>query len=172
MKRERSRAWSGYGGPEAMGAQRQRDVDRTAGGTWDPSRGTLVAGTLALLAGAALAVTAAAHTTSSPTSLAITLPPSESYVYGTVSSPKAACEPDRRVRLLRKRQGDDKLIAADRSFDAGSGVAQYTVDSPDGEALNAGSYYSQVKRIDLAAGSAHDHLCNADRSARVTVGKP
>ena len=128
----------------------------------------LLGGVMALLAGSALAVTAAAHVASSPTSLAITLPPSESYVYGTVSSPKAVCEPDRRVRLMRRRQGDDKLIAADRSFDGGANV-QYTVDTPTGDALNPGSYYSQVKRIDLAAGSAHDHFCEADRSPRVEV---
>jgi hypothetical protein len=129
----------------------------------------LVGGLLALLAGGAVAVTAAAHVTSSPTSLAVTLPPSESYVYGTVSSPSAPCEPDRRVRLVRKRPGDDRLIAADRSFDGGSGTVQYTVDTPMGGPLSPGSYYSQVKKVDLAPGSAHDHICKAARSARVDV---
>jgi hypothetical protein len=129
---------------------------------------TLLSGILALIAGGALAITAAAHISSSPTSLAITLPPSESYVFGTVSSPKAVCEPDRRVRLMRRRAGDDKLIAADRSFVGGASV-RYTVDTPTGEPMSPGTYYSQVKKVDLAGGSAHDHVCEADRSPRVEV---
>ncbi len=133
-----------------------------------PTPRILLAGALALAAGCSIAIVASAHVSSSPTSLAVTLPPSESYVYGTVSSPKPKCEPDRRVRLVRKRSGDDELIAADRSFDGGAGV-QYTVDTPMGDPLNPGTYYSEVKRVDLAAGSAHDHICKATRSPRVHV---
>jgi hypothetical protein len=135
-----------------------------------PSPRAVFGGVLALLAGGALAMTAAAHVTSSPTSLAVTLAPSESYLYGTVDSPKNPCEPDRRVRLMRVRPGDDKLIAADRSLDGGGGTVHYTVETPTGDPLSPGSYYSQVKKLDLAPGSTHDHICKADRSSRVDVG--
>jgi hypothetical protein len=76
----------------------------------------VLAGGLAAIAGGALAVGVAAHTTRSPSSLTINA--GSDYFYGAVASPESDCVSGRRVRVFRKRDGADKLFGAEPSLAA------------------------------------------------------
>ena len=131
-------------------------------------RGALVAA-LAAIAGGVLAVGVAAHTSRDPSSISITVPPSESYLYGVVSSPNADCPPHRKIRVFRTRPGDDKLFRRTHSLGPAHGFGQYTVSVETGT-LRSGIYYSKVKESDLKPGDRHAHICKGDRSDEVGVG--
>jgi len=138
------------------------------------SRGRMVAATvIAAVAGGVLAVAVAAHTTRDESNVnlnAFTSGVDNNYVYGAVTSPKPACAPDRKVRVFRKRPGDDKLLASRRSIDGGvPGSATYTVNAETGD-LPQGVYYAQIRRRDLKPGDNHKHLCTGARSNELPVG--
>ena len=128
---------------------------------------SLLPGLGAVAAGGLLAVGVTAHTTRSPSSVTIAIPPSESYVYGAVSSPKQKCEPRRKVKVFRKRSGDDKLFGATRSP---SDNGTYTITAETGT-LPQGTYYSRVLKRDLSPGARHNHLCRAARSTNEQVAR-
>jgi hypothetical protein len=75
---------------------------------------------------------------------------------GEVSSPKAACERGRVVKVFRQRPGPDRLIGAIRS----DSYAQWTVE----RTVPAGKYYAKVLKKRIAPRS-HRHVCRAYRSS-------
>lgn len=128
------------------------------------SRRVLLAGGLAAVAGGALAVGVAAHTTHTPSTL--TLDVGSDYFYGNVSSVDPDCLGHRRVRVFRARNGADKLFGADRSLET---TGSYTVTESDVN-FRGGAYYSRVKKHDLRPRSReHDHICGPATSATTTV---
>jgi hypothetical protein len=141
-------------------SSRRRRFAMRAISTWR----VVLAGGLAAIAGGALAVGVAAHTTHSPSDVAINA--GSDYFYGTVSSPEADCLPGRRVRVFRKRHGDDKLFGAERSLET---TGSYTVTESDVN-LRGGPYYARIKKRDLRPQSQkHDHICGAATSNTTTV---
>jgi hypothetical protein len=72
----------------------------------------LAIGALAAALGGVLAVGVSAHTDRYDSEIEITAGINSDYVYGGLNSPKASCEPKRKVKLYRKRAGDDELIEA------------------------------------------------------------
>lgn len=130
-----------------------------------------MAGGVAALAGALLAIGAAAHTTHYPSSLslsAFTSGATNNYVYGALSSPNSHCVGGRRVRVFRKAQGADPMLGSDVAQEA-SGVEPYTVTAPTGN-LHPGRYYSQTKKRDLKPGPRHAHICKGAQSSNLDVG--
>jgi hypothetical protein len=124
----------------------------------------VLAGGLAAVAGGALAVGVAAHTTHTPTTL--TLNASSDYFYGNVSSVDPDCLGHRRVRVFRARNGADKLFGADRSLET---TGSYTVTESNAN-FRGGPYYARVKKRDLRPHSGkHDHICGSATSATTTV---
>ena len=123
-----------------------------------------IGGTLALVAGGALAAAVAAHTTHTPTTL--TLNAGSDYFYGNVSSVDPDCLGHRRVRVFRARSGADKLFGAERSLET---TGSYTVTESDVN-FRGGPYYARVKKRDLRPDSRkHDHICGSATSATTTV---
>ena len=101
------------------------------------SRRVIAACAIAAVAGGLLAVGVAAHTTRDESNVnlnAFTTGVDNNYFYGAVTSPNIKCAPDRRVRVFRKRPGDDRLFATRRSIDGGvPGSAAYTVTAETGD---------------------------------------
>lgn len=131
----------------------------------------IAAGVLAAVAGGLVAV-ALAHTTSFKSSLSInayTVGGSNEYVWGVVTSESEKCAAGWKVRVFRKRHGDDAKLGAVPSNGPESGLGGYTVTAPTGN-LKSGLYYSQVRKRDLKPGPAHDHICKGSESADVDVG--
>ena len=119
---------------------------------------------MAAIAGGALAVGVAAHTTHTPTTL--TLNAGSDYFYGNVSSVDPDCLGDRRVRVFRARNGADKLFGAEKSLET---TGSYTVTESDVN-FRGGPYYASVKKRDLRPRSReHDHICGPAKSATTTV---
>src|ERR671923_1920311 len=83
---------------------------------------------------------------------------------GEVTSPKARCEPQRTVKLFRKRSGTDQLMGRDRTNSEGAWHVE-----PDPSP--AGTYYARVTRKDIG-GPGHDHICDPDRSPDLEVPAP
>jgi len=127
----------------------------------------LIAGALAAVLGGVLAVTVAAHTDRYPSDIDITAGISSSYVYGGLDSPRASCEPDRKVKLYRKKPGSDRLIDSTKSI-ANSGGATWTIEFSS--APPAGNYYSKARKRDLAPGDGHSHICQGAASNLVPLG--
>jgi hypothetical protein len=126
---------------------------------------TVLLGAVALAAGGLLAVGVAAHTSHTPSSLTINA--GAGYFYGNVTSPKEKCRPHRRVRVFRKRPGNDKLYGAEKSL-GGMNLGSYTVE--ESTAPDVGTYYAEIKKRDLRAGSdRHDHICGRATSNTVVV---
>ena len=124
----------------------------------------MLAGGLAAVAGGALAVGVAAHTSQTPSTL--TLDVGSDYFYGNVSSVDPDCLGHRRVRVFRARNGADKLFGADRSLET---TGSYTVTESDVN-FRGGAYYSRVKKHDLRPDSRkHDHICGPAKSATTTI---
>ena len=124
----------------------------------------LIAGVLAAIAGGALAVGVAAHTTHTPTTL--TLNAGSDYFYGNVSSVDPDCLGHRRVRVFRKRGGADKLFVAEKSLET---TGSYTVTESDVN-FRGCPYYARVNKHDLRPDSRkHDHICGPAKSATTTV---
>jgi hypothetical protein len=135
------------------------------------TRRTILAGLVAALAGSLVAV-ALAHTTTFKSSLSInayTSGGSNEYVWGVVTSESPKCAAGWKVRVFRRRHGDDAKLGAVPSNDAASGLGGYTVTAPTGN-LPQGPYYSQVRKRDLRPGPAHDHICKGSESPEVDVG--
>lgn len=136
-------------------------------------RRALIAGVGAALAGGLLAVVVSAHTTSYESNVninAFTSGVVGNYFYGAVTSPKPACAPKRKVRVLRKKPGDDSRFGSDTSLEGPSpGSGPYTVTAPTGD-IPEGDYYAKVKPRDLAGGKAHTHLCKGAESSALAVG--
>ena len=136
-------------------------------------RRALIAGIGAALAGGLLAVVVAAHTTSYESNVnmnAYTSGAANNYFWGAVTSPKPACAPDRKVRVFRKRSGDDSKFGSDTSLEGPSpGSGPYTVTAPTGDTPE-GKYYAKIKARDLRPGGAHAHICEGAKSPTVAVG--
>jgi hypothetical protein len=132
-------------------------------------RRTLAVCALALLAGAVAAVGVAAHTTRTDSDISLngfTSGGADEYFYGDIASSNPDCEPARKVRIFRKRPGDDRLYDATRSLQpAGS----FTVTAETGN-LPQGDYYSHIRKRDLKPGKRHKHLCKGAKSAELDVG--
>jgi hypothetical protein len=136
-----------------------------------PTGKTIAACALAVLVGGVLAVGVAAHTTRHDSDLnlnAFTSGGVNEYFYGSLSSPHEPCEPDRRIRIFRKRPGDDKLYVATRSLEPPNS-GSYTVDDTTGN-IPQGVYYSHVKSSELKRSRRHTHVCKGARSTELDVG--
>jgi hypothetical protein len=81
--------------------------------------------------------------------------------HGTVSSERDACEPKRKVTVLRKKPGDDRAIGSDKSNATGAWEVEVA-------AAKDGDYYARVKRRNIGEGQ-HDHLCLKARSETISV---
>jgi hypothetical protein len=137
------------------------------------TRRVIVVGVVALGAGALLAVGVAAHTARHDSSLnlnAFTSGAMNNYFYGAVTSSSSKCVAGRRVRVYRKRPGENSEFGSHVSLEAGSGVGPYTVTAPEEGDIPVGSYYSQVRKRHLRRGARHDHICRGARSADLEVG--
>ena len=136
-------------------------------------RRAVIAGIGAALAGGLLAVAVSAHTTHYESAVNInagTSGTTHNYFYGAVTSPKAKCAPDRKVRVFKRRLGDDLKFGSDTSHEGASpGAGPYTVEAPTGD-IPEGDYYSTIKSRDLAPSGAHDHICKGDKSSTLDVG--
>jgi hypothetical protein len=130
---------------------------------------TIAACALAAAVGAVFAVAVVAHTSRTDSDISLfgfTSGGADEYFYGDIASAKGACEPNRKVRIFRKRPGDDALYDATRSLEpAGS----YTVTAATGN-LPQGDYYSHIRKRDLKPGKRHEHLCKGAKSAELDVG--
>ena len=89
---------------------------------------------------------------------------------GWVESSNAACENDRKVKLFQVRPGADRVAGIDRRtghpVGSGDGYLLVTADLVQGK-----RYYIKVLKKDIGAG-AHDHICKAVTSGRVTWSPP
>ena len=102
-----------------------------------------------MLAGAVAPAYAVRHATA--TSFGFGSSPDQ--FFGEVSSPKAACERGRRVRVFRVRPGDDALVGGDRT----SSTGQWTVKRE----VPAARYYAKVLRKVLGP----NRICRRYRSS-------
>ncbi|MFI5025232.1 MAG: hypothetical protein ACHQCI_00565 [Solirubrobacterales bacterium] len=127
----------------------------------------LAIGALAAALGGVLAVGVSAHTDRYDSEIEITAGINSDYVYGGLNSPKASCEPKRKVKLYRKRAGDDELIEASHSI-GNAGGATWTIEAPGGT-FTTGTYYSKARKRDLAPGQAHSHICRGATSDEIPI---
>jgi hypothetical protein len=134
-------------------------------------RGALLAA-LAAIAGGLLAVGVAAHSDRYPTEMSATIQTANTitdHIRGRLLSSRTACAPDRKVRVFRKRPGDDQQIASDFSGTFTETIGSpYTVAVPGGD-FSPGVYYAHAKRRDLRPGARHDHVCKGKRSQDFSV---
>ena len=124
----------------------------------------LIAGALAAMLGGVLAVTVAAHTDRYPSDIEITA--GSGYVYGGLDSQRPSCEPNRKVKLYRKRSGRDQLIESTKSI-PNSGGATWTIEFSS--APPTGDYYSKARKRDLAPGPGHSHICQGATSDEIPL---
>ncbi len=115
-----------------------------------------------------LAVGVSAHTDRYDSEIEITAGVNADYVYGGLDSPKASCEPKRKVKLYRKRAGDDELIEASHSI-GNAGGATWTIEAPRRHALPPGPTTPRPARRDLAPGPAHSHICRGATSDEIPI---
>jgi hypothetical protein len=59
---------------------------------------------------------------------------------GKIDSPKSNCIPDRKVKLIRKKSGDEKKVGDDKT----NGKGKFDIDLGSG-APKEGKYYAEVK---------------------------
>jgi hypothetical protein len=133
------------------------------------TRRGIVIGALAALAGGLLGATVAAHTTSSPADVSLggyTSGGVSEALSGTITTVKPACYEGRKVFVYRKKSGDDLKFGADRAQET---TAEYTVTAPTGN-VPQGTYYSRIRKFDLAHSAAHEHVCEGDRSQNFDAG--
>jgi hypothetical protein len=122
-----------------------------------------VLGTL-LAASAVLALdvgVAAAHTTSFESTVTIGVNQERKQYFGTVSSPRAGCVPDRLVKLFRDEGQPDTLVGSDRTNETGRWRVATNVEP-------GVAYYARVTRRDIGR-PGHNHICNSARSLGVIV---
>jgi hypothetical protein len=94
---------------------------------------------------------AAAHTTSFNST--VTIDQSEFVFFGTVSSPRPGCVPNRLVKLFRRNP--DTLVGSDTTGQDGNWeVAAFPENA---------FYYAKVTRKNIGP-SGHRHICRADAS--------
>ena len=74
------------------------------------------------------------------------------------------CQPDRTVRFLRERTGDDKL----KGTDVSDGAGEFKFVFPNG--LKSAMYYLKVARRVLRASSDHRHICQAAKTSPFAAG--
>ncbi len=83
--------------------------------------------------------------------------------HGRVTSSKAACEKDRKVKVYREQSGPDGLLASTRTDD--DGRWEYLAGQLTGD------FYAKIRRTDVGP-QGHDHVCKGDRSNSVSVQAP
>jgi hypothetical protein len=83
--------------------------------------------------------------------------------HGRVTSSKAACEKDRKVKIYREQSGPDGLLASTRTDD--DGRWEYLAGQLTGD------FYAKIRRTDVGP-QGHDHVCKGDRSKSVSVQAP
>jgi len=81
--------------------------------------------------------------------------------HGRAVSERHACEVHRRVKLYRQRQGDDKLLGADRT---NQNARWKIVVDP----LKSGAYYARMKRREEGTAGT-TFVCRGDRSKTVVI---
>jgi hypothetical protein len=119
----------------------------------------VVLATVALAVLAVGAGVASAHTTSFNST--VTIDYDAGFFFGTVSSPKPGCVPNRLVKLFREEGNNDTFLGSDRTDQEG--------DWEIASGISAGTpYYVKVTRKDIG-GSAHDHVCKAAKSGNLAV---
>ena len=59
---------------------------------------------------------------------------------GKIDSPKSNCIPDRKVKLIRKKNGDEKKVGDDKT----NGKGKFAIDLGSGPPKD-GKYYAEVK---------------------------
>ena len=83
--------------------------------------------------------------------------------HGRVTSSKAVCVSDRKVKIYREQSGPDGLLASTRT-DA-DGRWEYLAGQLTGD------FYAKIRRTDVGP-QGHDHVCRGDRSKSVSVQAP
>ena len=88
--------------------------------------------------------------------------------YGSVTSPKDACEPGRRVKFYRVNEGGpDVFLGSDRTGPTPSGPGGFSIIT-DGYPPPPGTYYAKVTRKNIGP-QGHHHICKAARSNSILV---
>ena len=83
--------------------------------------------------------------------------------FGTVNSPKPACERNRTVRVKREAGATDPVFGSDITDEDGD----YSVST--GAQAAPGDYYAKAKRRVLKRNNNHKHICRAAKSPLITV---
>jgi hypothetical protein len=81
---------------------------------------------------------------------------------GAISSPKGACESDRKVKLFRKANGEEKKLGGDHT----DGKGKFVIDLGSGPPKN-GTYHAEVTQA--KAGDSGQNTCLEQSSPKVKL---
>ena len=112
------------------------------------------------LAAAFLAEAASAHTVRFGGTLTVRFINETNVFKGRANSTNPACEPGRRVSLMRVRSGPDERVASDRTDSVGRWSLVYNA--------RAGNYYAKIGSKDLAPGD-HRHICAGVKTSTFSI---
>jgi cysteine-rich repeat protein len=112
------------------------------------------------LAVGCLAQAASAHTVRFGGTLTVRYISETNVFKGRANSTNPACEPGRRVLVMRARSGPDERVASDRTDSVGRWSVVYNA--------RAGRYYAWMPRKDIGPGT-HRHICAGIKTSVVDI---
>ena len=105
---------------------------------------------------------AAAHSFRADSEVTIRYNADRDRFQGRVISERPRCERNRMVVVFRDTPGRDQRVGADRTNQNGFWVVD--------DGFGRGDFYARVRRRERKSAD-HTHICRADRSETITVGK-
>jgi cysteine-rich repeat protein len=112
------------------------------------------------LAAGCLVQAASAHTVRFGGTLTVRFNSATNVFKGRTTSTNPACEPNRRVFVMRARPGPDLRVASDRTDSLGKWQVVFNA--------RAGRYYAQMLRKDIGPGD-HRHICSGIRTSVIVI---
>ena len=121
----------------------------------------LMVGCIALSVGVASAATVEAPTVI--TKFKLSADSSARKYWGRVASTKSRCEKNRKVKVLRKMHGNEKVLASGRTDSQG----KFRIERSGGK-LRRGKYYAKVKQSSYTT-NGDKIICNKGKSGTIKV---